>query len=61
MPDELLKANILMDPSLKPGQAQHLLQLICHMATVPGPGRKTKDATKTVSHIIQVRWCLLGR
>ena len=53
VPDELLKAGILLDPFLKPAQAQHLLQLICHMASPPGGGsRKLRDPTKTVSHII---------
>ena len=53
VPDELLKAGILLDPFLKPAQAQHLLQLICHLACLPGGSRKHRDPTKTVSHIIQ--------
>jgi len=51
VPDELLKQGILLDPFLKPQQAQSLLQLICHMQT-PVSGKKHKDTSKTISHII---------
>lgn len=54
MPDELLKQHILLDPFLKPHQAQFLLQLICHMQS-PHNLRKHRDTTKTIGNIIEVR------
>ena len=52
VPDDLFSKHILLDPELKPHQAQSLLRMICHMQLPPNM-RKTKDTSLTIAHVLE--------
>ena len=47
VPDDLFSKHILLDPELKPHQAQSLLRLICHMQLPPNM-RRSKDTSLAI-------------
>ena len=52
VPDDLFSKHILLDPELKPHQAQSLLRMICHM-NIPPSLKKSKDTSLTIGHVLE--------
>ena len=52
VPDDLFSKHILLDPELKPHQAQSLLRMICHMQ-LPAGMKKSRDTSLTIGHVLE--------
>ena len=52
VPDDLFSKHILLDPELKPHQAQSLLRMICHMQ-LPAGMKKSRDTSLTIGNVLE--------
>ena len=52
VPDDLFSKHILLDPELKPHQAQSLLRMICHLQ-LPANIRRSRDTSLAISHVLE--------